>query len=292
MSLSGATAAFSVGLVAFGASYRSGIILILFYLTGSKLTKYGKQIKTRLEADYAVSSQRGAIQVLANSLLASVLCILSIIMLRDATGNDDIRFNSSTFSLTNTIAIFSRGFTSNLPTDKELIGSILNCLYISHYACATADTWASEVGILSKEQPRLVTTLFLREVPHGTNGGMSILGTVASGLGGAFIGLVHICFRYDNEFYSLTDNLAVVVFAASCGIVGSLFDSILGATVQASYYSTEKKCIVKEFDTNDKSIVRVCGVNLLSNEAVNFVSILMTMVFSVTVGPYMMMRNE
>ena len=180
----------------------------------------------------------------------------------------------------------SRGMTNELQlqSDKEFFGSILSCLYISHYACATADTWASELGILSKEQPRLVTTLFLRKVPHGTNGGMSILGTIASGLGGAFIGLVHVCFRYPGAGYNLMDHVGVVAFGACCGIIGSLFDSILGATVQASYYSKEKKCIVKEFDTNDESIEHICGVDLLSNEAVNVVSILMTMIFSVTVG--------
>jgi Integral membrane protein DUF92 len=60
--------------------------------------------------------------------------------------------------------------------------------YYSHFACCLGDTLASELGILSRSPPVLVTTF--KRVPPGTNGAMSVGGTVASILGGGFIGLI------------------------------------------------------------------------------------------------------
>ncbi len=52
------------------------------------------------------------------------------------------------------------------------------------------DTLASELGILSKSPPLLITTF--KRVPPGTNGAMSVLGTAVSILGGGFIGLTFV----------------------------------------------------------------------------------------------------
>lgn len=71
LDISGAIAAFVVGFIALGASVRFGLILIIFYWTSSKLTKWKSDRKAKLEANFKAGGQRDAIQVLANSALAT-----------------------------------------------------------------------------------------------------------------------------------------------------------------------------------------------------------------------------
>ena len=264
LATSGAIAAIVVGFCSFATSYRFGIILIAFYYTGSKLTKVKEDIKAKLEDEYALGGQRNWIQVLANSVLATAVCITYYIY-------------------------FGEDSHISFETKHNGNRSYLLILYISHYACAAADTWASELGILSISKPRLVTTFFLREVPPGTNGGMSILGTVASLAGGAFIGLVF----WLMSFFTVTGDVpsnqfAAVIIGAVAGLLGSLFDSIMGATLQASYYSKNRKCIIKmnkKKHTADLDVIRICGSDVLTNEDVNFWSIALTCIVMYWLGP-------
>ena len=80
LSLSGACAAVCVGFVSFAVSYRMGIILIVFYYTGSKITKVREDIKERLEADYKVAGQRNCAS-LGNFRLATVVAVLFYIVI-------------------------------------------------------------------------------------------------------------------------------------------------------------------------------------------------------------------
>jgi uncharacterized protein (TIGR00297 family) len=234
LTISGAVAAFLVGLILFTLSPPFGIMLIGFYLVSSKLTAYQKSRKLQIEE---FSMKRDAVQVLTNS----VVLVASVI----------VQYLSDKY-------------------DHHLR---LYCVFgVAVLACCTGDTWASELGSVLSSTPVLVTTL--KSVPPGTNGAVSWAGLAASILGGAFIGTLY-------EFLAIFFPLDIFQFGgyniigigALAGFVGSLVDSFLGATVQASYYCNEKNKIVKKIG---KSTVLITGYPLLSNEMVNLVSSLAT----------------
>ena len=103
--------------------------------------------------------------------------------------------------------------------------------FIGSIAAATADTMASEIGIIQK--PRLITNL--KKVPPGTDGGVSILGTVIGIVGAAIIG---ISAYFLNVCPNILLSLKVAIIS---GIIGAFTDSFLGATFERKNYLTNEE---------------------------------------------------
>ncbi|KAJ6184192.1 hypothetical protein N7519_005493 [Penicillium mononematosum] len=163
-------------------------LLAVFYFGGTKVTKLTgsqSQVKHEIKSRLTLSAtgaeggegSRNHIQVLANSVVATVLSIAHAVVLGKTT---------------NTESCFSLGQNA---ADILMVGIVAN------YAAVAADTFSSELGILSKSKPRLITSLNLREVPPRAG---------------------------------LKDRALWTIAMTIWGALGSVLDSVLGGLLQAS----------------------------------------------------------
>lgn len=132
-------------------------------------------------------------------------------------------------------------------------------------AAVNADTWATELGVFSPETPRLVTTW--KRVEAGTSGAVTMLGTVASLAGAGLIAVLAALVLPVLRGWGAGLGVAV------SGLLGSLVDSGLGASLQAVYW-----CPVCAKET-ERSPVHRCGnpvvfrrgLRWMNNDRVNLV---------------------
>jgi uncharacterized membrane protein len=114
-----------------------------------------------------------------------------------------------------------------------------------------------------------------RRVPSGTNGGITLFGTIFSAIGGLIIGLAFLFL--DKICSGLNVQLsATIIFSTICGLVGSIIDSVLGATLQTTYFDEEKKLVYCESKDAPPKAIRISGMSCLSNAQVNLLSVLIT----------------
>jgi uncharacterized protein (TIGR00297 family) len=102
-------------------------------------------------------------------------------------------------------------------------------------AAVNADTWATELGVLSKTAP--IHLISGKKVEKGTSGAVSIEGTLAALLGALLIGLLAVIVWPKQSIPFESGSIWLPILGISlAGLFGSLVDSFLGATFQTLYY--------------------------------------------------------
>jgi uncharacterized protein (TIGR00297 family) len=193
---SGMTGAILTGTAIFGfGGWDWGLLLIAFFVSSSLLTRYKEAAKAQVADQFAKGGPRDLWQALANGGLAALIAL--------------------TYGLTGAI---------HLPLLFAFVGAM---------AEANADTWATELGVLSAETPRMITTG--KPVAAGTSGGVTWDGTGAALAGAALIGGLAALLRWIGGV-PLEQVGMLLPVGALAGVAGSLVDSLLGATAQGIYY--------------------------------------------------------
>ncbi|MDP3025707.1 MAG: DUF92 domain-containing protein [candidate division Zixibacteria bacterium] len=223
----GASAAFLLGAIIFGTGgIGFALPLLFFFFSSSFLSRYKSGQKIKYKDVFEKTGARDKNQVLANGVLAGALSFIYFIF-----------------------------------PSPSIYSAYLACL-----ATVNADTWGTEIGILSKAQP--ISLRGFKRVSPGSSGGISLIGTASSLFGSFFLVLVGFLPGISPVPFR-TELFLIIVIA---GFSGSFIDSLLGAFLQAQYLcpicnkSTERKTHCN-FDTN-----RVSGISWLNNDWVNFLS--------------------
>ena len=147
-------------------------------------------------------------------------------------------------------------------------------------AAATADTWASEIGILSRRLP--VSILTGRPMGKGLSGGVSALGLLSTLLGSTFIALSALLL-YGQALRLGEAQWSALLLITVCGVCGSLIDSFLGATVQAKFRCADTDVIVEK-RLPGEGCALVSGIAWINNDLVNVASGLIACVLCILMG--------
>lgn len=142
-------------------------------------------------------------------------------------------------------------------------GDFWYLIYIASLAAVCADTWGTEIGTLWKT--KTISVLNFRVVEQGVSGGISLPGTLGV-LTGAFI------VALSGLHWSTMPAGPYLLLMLFSGVLGSFFDSVLGATLQVQY-----KCNVcgkqteREIHCSDRTM-QSSGISWINNDVVNLLA--------------------
>jgi len=179
--------AWALGVLIWGTLGWTGYLVVLFYfLVGSGVTRIGMALKEAAGIAESRAGARGPENVWG-SALTGALCALGTLVAP--------------------------------PPYQEL----LRLGYVASFSTKLSDTCASEVGKAYGKRTFLITTL--QPVPRGTEGAVSLEGTLAGVLGSVAIALV----GWTVGLISLTG----VAFCVLAALIATSLESLIGATLQS-----------------------------------------------------------
>jgi uncharacterized protein (TIGR00297 family) len=210
--------AWALGVLIWGTLGWRGYLVIMFYfLVGSAVTRIGMAEKEAAGIAEKRSGARGPENVWGSALVGA-LCAIAIFIA-------PILFSEQTAALS--IALLSLGYVASLSTKLS-------------------DTCASEVGKAYGKRTFLITTL--QPVPRGTEGAVSLEGTLAGILASVIIALVGWSLGLISPFG--------IAWSAIAAFVATNLESVIGATLQAKFdWMTNE--VVNIFNTLIGAIVAI-----------------------------------
>lgn len=252
LSRSGVAGAVLTGTLIFGfAGWIAGFLLVAFFVSSSRLSKFKAQARSKREAArlFDKGGRRDIWQALANGGVAMICAVAA--------------------------GLLTPSPETSFPGPNP--GTTLYAALLGALATANADTWATELGVLSRAQPRLITTF--RPVERGVSGGVSAAGSAAALAGAAFIGLLAMlahAARASIIGQAVPATLwAIFAVVTAAGLLGSLVDSLLGATLQSMYRDSATGLPTeKPASPSGARNALLRGLPWLNNDWVNFLATL------------------
>ena len=218
--------AWFLGVLIWGILGWRGYVVILFYfLVGSAVTRIGQAEKEAAGIAEKRSGARGPENVWGSALTA-LLCALGILV----------------------CTAFYSADSSRQIVGLLLLVKLLSLGYVASLSTKLSDTCASEVGKAYGKRTFLITTL--KPVPRGTEGAVSLEGTIAGivasialALVGWAVGLI------------LPVGIGYCIFAA---FVATNVESVIGATLQTRFSWLTNE-VVNFLNTLIGAIVAILG---------------------------------
>ncbi|HUP61909.1 MAG TPA: DUF92 domain-containing protein [Thermoanaerobaculia bacterium] len=197
--VSGALGGWFLGaIIILGAGWPLYVALLAFFVIGTLATKLGYQRKANAGLAQEGGGRRGFSHAFSNAGVAAI-CAIAV----------------------------SRGSrVAEAPLELMTLAYLMG---IASLATAAADTTASEIGQLIGRRAFLPLTL--KRVPVGTEGAISIEGTLAGALGGilvAIAGVVAFDYRFPRPWGPETGVMAIALVSA-CAFAGSYIESVAGS---------------------------------------------------------------